>query len=204
LRFDHFRRPRRARLLPRFLANHRGTASIELALILPPALIMLGLIAMAGEGFDIERRTLLAARTVTDLVSQTPYTQNASVAGATALNLSDLETDMALSAEIMWPNSTTSLQVVVSELLVNPANNTGVVVWSWPYPVGVATALATNSVVALSPDVVATGAAYVLYGQVQYTFQPLNIMISSSPITFNESDILIPRNASQITINWNQ
>jgi Flp pilus assembly protein TadG len=204
LRFDLLRRQRPARLLFRFLANHRGTSSIELAFILPPALLMLGLAVMAGEGFEIERRTLLAARTVTDLVSQTPYWQNLNVAGATQLNQSDLDTDLGLSSEIMWPNSTTGLQVVVSELLVNSANNTGVVVWSRPYPVGVATALAPNTVVPLSPSIVATGATYLIYGQVQYTYQPLNIMISSSPITFNESDILIPRNASQITINPNQ
>jgi Flp pilus assembly protein TadG len=204
LRFDLLRRQRPARLLLRFLANNCGIASIELSLILPPALIVLGLAVMAGEGFEIERRTSLAARTVTDLVSQTPYQQNPTVAGATALNQSDLDTDLALSSEIMWPNSTTGLQVVVSELLVIPANNTGVVVWSRPYPVGVATALAVGAVVPLNPSVVATGAAYLIYGQVQYSFQPLNIMISSSPITFNESDILIPRNASQITINWGQ
>jgi hypothetical protein len=163
---------------------------------------MLGLAAMAGQGFEIERRTSLAARTVTDLVSQTPYTQNAAVAGATALNQSDLDTDLALSSEIMWPNSTTGLQVVVSELLVKSANNTGVVVWSEPY--NGATALAVGTVVPLTPTVVATGAAYLIYGQVQYTFQPLNIMVSSAPITFKESDILLPRNASQITINWGQ
>jgi Flp pilus assembly protein TadG len=198
VRFDLLRR----QPLIRFLANHRGTASIELAFILPPALITLGLAIMAGQGYEIDRRTLLAVRTVTDLVSQTPFQTNPSVAGATALNQSDLDTDLALSSEIMWPNSTTSLQVVVSELLVKPANNTGVVVWSEPY--NGATALAVGSVVQLTPTVVATGAAYLLYGQVQYSFQPLSIMISSSPITFNESDILVPRNASQITINWGQ
>jgi Flp pilus assembly protein TadG len=185
-----------------FLDSERGTAGVELSLILPPALIMLGLIAMAGLGFETERRVSLAARTVTDLVSQTPYVSNPSVAGATALNQSGLDTDLALSSVIMWPYDTTSLQVVVSELQVNSANDTGVVVWSEPY--NGATALPVGTVLTLAPSLVATGAAYLIYGQVQYTFQPLDIYLSIGTITLNESDTLVPRNAAQITINWGQ
>jgi hypothetical protein len=76
------------------------------------------------------------------------------------------------------------------------------VVWSEPY--NGATALAVGTVVSLSPSYAATGAAYLIYGQVQYTFQPLQIMQAVSAITFNEGDVLAPRNASQLTINWGQ
>jgi Flp pilus assembly protein TadG len=184
-----------------FLGSERGTAGVELSLILPPALIMLGLITMAGLGFETERRVSLAARTVTDLVSQAPYVSNP-VTGATELNQSDLDTDLALASAIMWPYDTTSLQVVMSELSVNSLANTGTVVWSEPY--NGATALPVGTVLNLSPSLVATGAAYLIYGQVQYTFQPLNIYMSIGTITLNESDTLVPRNAAQITINWGQ
>jgi hypothetical protein len=102
----------------------------------------------------------------------------------------------------MWPDASSAVRVVVSELAVNSANNTGTVVWSEPY--NGATALAVGTVVSLSPSYAATGAAYLIYGQVQYSFQPLQIMQAVSAITFNEGDVLAPRNASRLTINWGQ
>ena len=185
-----------------FLGDDRGSSVVEIALILPPALVMLALAVMAGQGFEIERKASLAARTVTDLVSLTPYVNNPSVSGATELNQTDLDADLALSAQIMWPDASSAVQVVVSELSVNSANNTGTVVWSEPY--NGATALPVGTVVSLNPSYAETGAAYLIYGQVQYTFQPLQIMQAVSAITFNEGDVLAPRNASQITINWGQ
>jgi Flp pilus assembly protein TadG len=183
-----------------FLTSERGIATVEMALILPPALIMLGLVVMAGQGFEIERKASLAARTVTDLVSQAPYVPNPGVSGATELNQSDLDADLALSSEIMWPDSATSLQVVVSELQVNSANNTGTVVWSEPY--NGATKLTVGATVTISASMVATGAKYLIYGQVQYPFQPLHIYQAVNPIILSERDMLVPRNATQITINW--
>lgn len=185
-----------------FVGDDRGSSVVEIALILPPALLMLALAVMAGQGFEIERKASLAARTVTDLVSQAPYVTNPAVTGATELNQSVLDADLALSALIMWPDASSAVRVVVSELAVNSANNTGTVVWSEPY--NGATALAVGTVVSLSPSYAATGAAYLIYGQVQYTFQPLQIMQAVSAITFNEGDVLAPRNASQLTINWGQ
>jgi Flp pilus assembly protein TadG len=185
-----------------FLGDDRGSSVVEIALILPPALLMLALAVMAGQGFEIERKASLAARTVTDLVSQAPYVSNPAVTGATELNQSVLDADLALSALIMWPDASSAVRVVVSELSVNSANNTGTVVWSEPY--NGATALAVGKVVSLSPSYAATGAAYLIYGQVQYSFQPLQIMQAVSAITFNEGDVLAPRNASRLTINWGQ
>lgn len=185
-----------------FLGDDRGSSVVEIALILPPALLMLALAVMAGQGFEIERKASLAARTVTDLVSQAPYVSNPAVTGATELNQSALDADLALSALIMWPDASSAVRVVVSELAVNSANNTGTVVWSEPY--NGATALAVGTVVSLSPSYAATGAAYLIYGQVQYTFQPLQIMQAVSAITFNEGDVLAPRNASRLTINWGE
>jgi Flp pilus assembly protein TadG len=185
-----------------FVGDDRGSSVVEIALILPPALLMLALAVMAGQGFEIERKASLAARTVTDLVSQAPYVTNPAVTGATELNQSVLDADLALSALIMWPDASSAVRVVVSELAVNSANNTGTVVWSEPY--NGATALAVGTVVSLSPSYAATGAAYLIYGQVQYSFQPLQIMQAVSAITFNEGDVLAPRNASRLTINWGQ
>ena len=202
MRFAYPRQLPRDRRSIGFLTSERGTAGVELSLVLPPALILLCIVTFAGEGFELQRRASLAARTVADLVSQAPYVQNPNVAGATGLNQSALDTDLALSSEIMWPASTDTLRVLVSELSVKSANNTGTVVWSEPY--NGAVALPVGTIISLSPSIVATGAAYLIYGQVQYMFQPLNIEQSIGSMTLNETDILVPRNANQITINWGQ
>ena len=78
-----------------FLGDDRGSSVVEIALILPPALLMLALAVMAGQGFEIERKASLAARTVTDLVSQAPYVKNPAVTGATELKQSALDADLA-------------------------------------------------------------------------------------------------------------
>jgi hypothetical protein len=100
----------------------------------------------------------------------------------------------------MYPQSSTNLTAVISELSVNQSNNTGVVVWSEPY--NGAVALVTGTVINLDPSLVSSGAAYVIYGQVQYTYQPVSVMPSIASLTMNATQILVPRDATQITVNW--
>jgi Flp pilus assembly protein TadG len=185
-----------------FLDADGGLAAIELALILPAAMLMLSLAVAGGQGFEIQRRVVLTTSTITGLVAGTPYLPNPSVSGATEMNQSDLDTDLALAAEVMYPQPSTNLTAVISELKVTASNNTGTVVWSEPY--NGATALATGTVLALDPSLVASGAAYIIYGQVQYTYQPLSFMPSIASLTLSSSQSLVPRSASQITVNWGQ
>ena len=173
-----------------------------MALILPVALSLLGLVMVGGQGFEVQRKVVLAARTVTDLVSQSPYVQDAVVTGAADLKQTALDTDLALAAEIVYPWPSTAMSVVVSELQVNSSNNTGVVVWSEPYYNGVK--LPVGTVVTLSPAMIATGATYLIYGQVSYTFTPLGITFSTGAVTLNDFELLTPRNASQIIPLWGE
>lgn len=181
------------------VADARAAATVEMALILPVALSLLGLVMVGGQAFEVQRKVVLAARTVTDLVSQAPYTQDPSVPGATWLGQSALTTDMALAAEIVYPWPSSSLSVVVSQLQVNSSNNTGVVKWSQGYYNGVG--LTNGTVVNLSPTMIATGATYLILGQVSYTFQPLGITYATGSMTLSNSELLTPRNAAQIQIN---
>jgi Flp pilus assembly protein TadG len=185
---------------PSFVVDVAGVAAIEFAFLAPIVITMLAIVVLGGEGFTIQRKVALAARTVTDLVSQSPYVKNASVSGATELNQSDLDTDEALSAEILYPYDPTNLQVVVSELSVNTGNNTGTVVWSEAYNGG--TALAVGTVITLNSAFSQAGATYLVYGQVSYTFTPLGLNMAVNAITLNASELLTPRNAAQVTINW--
>ena len=191
---------RALRLASRWRREEKGVAAVEMAFIAPAALMLLGLTLVGGQGFSVQTKVALAARTVTDLVSQAPYVKDPLVAGATSLNKSDLDVDLALASEIMYPNSTTGLTAVVSELLVNSTLATGTVVWSEAY--NGATALPVGTVLHLDSSIVQTGATYLIYGQVQYSFQPLGVYLPTSTIVLSGAQTLTPRNASQITINW--
>jgi len=185
-----------------WLRDERGAAAAELALIAPIGFLILGLLTLGGQGFELQGKVALAAHTVTDLVAKSPYVPNLVVSGATELNQSALDTDLALSSEILYPNSATTLSAVVSELLVNSTSSEGVVVWSEAYNGG--TPLAVGTLVPLGSSITGAGGSYLVYGQVWYTYKPVTITHSLGSITLSGSEMLIPRNATQITINWGQ
>ena len=183
-----------------FVADERGSALVEMAFIMPAALLMMSLAMVGGQAFNAQTKVALAARTVTDLVSQTPYLKSQTVAGATQLNQTDLDTDLALASEILYPYDSTNMQVVVSELSVDATNQIGTVVWSEGYNGG--TALRVGLQLTLDPSVVNAGASFLIYGQVSYSFQPLGIYLPVTTFNLTSSEMLTPRNAGQIAINW--
>ncbi len=189
--------------LTRFLReDERGVAAVETALIAPMLLVMLSIAAVGGEGFAIQRKVALASRTVTDLVARSPFIKDAVTSNASDLNQSDLDVDIALGNEILYPNATAGLQTVVSELSVNAAAKTGTVVWS---EAGAgATKLPVGTVINLDAATVAIGAPYLIYGQVQYSYQPISFWMPIGATTLSASEKLTPRNAAQIIPQWGQ
>ncbi len=183
-----------------FRKSSRGVATVELALILPIVIGILALATAGGQGFSIDRKVVLAAHTVADLVSGTPFENGSPTAGATQITQSELDTDIALSAEIMYPNAPASLQVVVSELFVDAAANTGTVIWS--EGCNGATKLPVNSIIALDPSYAKTGAPYLIFGQASYTFQPLGILYPTATVNLSSTETLTIRNGAQITVQW--
>jgi Flp pilus assembly protein TadG len=192
--------PRRA---TRLMADDSGIAAVEMAFIAPLALLVLSVAVAGGQSLSLYHKTVLAAHTVTDLVSRTPFQPDTvtNTPGAELLNQSDLDNDLMLSQMIYYPNDTSNLQVVVSELQINAKTNQGTVVWSEACNGG--TALPVGTVLNIDPSYVQSDAAYLLYGQVSNSFQPLGVVMSLPPINLSATDMLTIRNAQQITINWN-
>ena len=143
---------------------------------------------------------MLAAHTVTDLVSQTPYQMSSTVTGATQLNQSDLDTDLALASEVIYPFGSANMQVVVTEVSVNTTTQIGTVVWSEGYNGG--TPIRVGTQLTLDPSVSNAGANFLVYGQVTYTFQPVGVYLPAASLNLSASEMLTPRNAAQISINW--
>ena len=194
-------RPSSPRKLQSFLDDANGIAAVEMAILAPVALILLSLAVAAGQCLTTYHKVVLAAHTTTDLVARTTWNPDTNVANAELLPLSGLNTDIAVSKLVMYPEDTTNLQVVISEFQINAGNNTGILVWSRAS--SNATALPTNTVMNLDPNIVATGATYIVYGQVSYNFQPFGGVLALPPITLASNETLTIRNATQITIDPN-
>lgn len=198
----------------RFLADSGGVAAVELALLLPVTFLFLGLAVFGGEGLGIQRKVTLATRDITDLVGQTSTSGSVNNSGTASLNQSTLDYYISLSALIVYPYDPTQLTAVVSEIQLPQASSTscsastpvvGTVSWSEPY--NGATALATNSNVSVPGGVACalmttTGPTYVLLGQMLYNYTPVGIANLLGSLTISGQIFMIPRSASQITINW--
>ena len=53
-----------------FLADAKGLAAVELALILPIALMLMSLVVFGGQAFGVQRRVTVAATTVANIFAQ--------------------------------------------------------------------------------------------------------------------------------------
>jgi Flp pilus assembly protein TadG len=193
-----------------FLADARGLAAIELALILPFAAMLMSLVVFGGQAYWVQRKVTLAATTVANIFAQANNTNTSTITAA------ELAQILAYPNLILYPYSPTGVEVEVSQLLVTVNANgsaTGTVCGSWanaagtPRPTGqqlsvdpsIAAAFA-NSSGNNNPSCGASNAKYVVLGEVQYPFQPTGLYFAVSTMTLHDSIIMIPRVASPITV----
>jgi Flp pilus assembly protein TadG len=193
-----------------FLADARGLAAIELALILPFAAMLMSLVVFGGQAYWVQRKVTLAATTVANIFAQANNTNTSTITAA------ELAQILAYPNLILYPYSPTGVEVEVSQLLVTVNANgsaTGTVCGSWanaagtPRPTGqqlsvdpsIAAAFA-NSSGNSNPSCGASNANYVVLGEVQYPFQPTGLYFAVSTMTLHDSIIMIPRVASPITV----
>jgi Flp pilus assembly protein TadG len=207
--------PRRlARRSRAFLADAEGLAAVELALILPLALMLMSLVVFGGQAYSVQRKVTLAATTVANIFAQA---NNVNTSTITAAELSQI---LSYPNLILYPYNGSTAAVVLSQLLVTTSNGTttGTVCGSWPNANG--TARTVGSQVPVDPSIAAafsTSATnnnaacgsipkntvptnYVVLGEVSFPFQPTGIYFSVGTMTLHDSIVMIPRVASPITV----
>jgi Flp pilus assembly protein TadG len=197
-----------------FLANAKGLAAIELALILPVALMLMSLVVFGGQAYSVQRKVTLAATTVANIFAQA---NNVNTSTITAAQLNQI---LAYPSLVLYPYNGSTAAVVVSQLLVTASNGsaTGTVCGSWPN--ANATARPTGSQISIDPSIASAFSApaannnpacggiaantvptnYVVLGEVSYPFQPPGIYYSVGTMTLHDSIIMIPRVASPIMV----
>jgi Flp pilus assembly protein TadG len=198
---ETIRMPRSLRRSARaFLADVKGLAAVELALILPIALMLMSLVVFGGQAFGVQRRVTVAASTVANIFSQA---NNINTSTITAPELTQI---LAYPNLILYPYDGSTAAVVVSQLLVtvNPNGTaTGTVQVSCANANG--TVRPKFQQLSVDPSIAAafsgSGGDYVVLGEVSYPFQPTGIWFSIGSITLHDSIIMIPRVASPINVN---
>jgi len=181
------------------LADIEGLAAIEMALILPIAVMLMSLIVYGGQAYTVQRKVTLGATTVANLIAQGNNNGSATITSA------ELNQILAYPALILYPYDGSGVQVEAAQLLVTVNANgtaTGTVVSSWANANG--TALTIGQQLSVDPSIAAafpgSGANYIILGQVQYPFQPTGLYFAVGPITLHDSIMMIPRTAAQITV----
>jgi Flp pilus assembly protein TadG len=168
--------------LHRFARNREGVSAVEFAAILP---VMLSLYiggAELGNGFSIQFKSALVARTVTDLASQYVSIDNAT-----------MSTILGASAQVIAPYSSGGMTVTLSEITTNAAGQ-GTVTWSDSLN---GTARTVGSTITL-PTGLQTANITILFGEVTFPYTPPVGYVLTGTINIYESQFFFPRLSSTI------
>jgi len=142
--------------LRRAAKDQDGIAAVEFALVVPIAVVLLVGGIDYSDAISMQRKITLADRTVTDLVTQ-----------YTTINTATLALNLAASASIIAPYSSSNLVMTVSEVTTNAAG-VATVVWSQSYN-GVKRAIGTTLTL---PVATPQANATLIFGEVQYSDVP--------------------------------
>ncbi len=195
------RHARALRIVRSLVGDKRAAALVEMALLLPVMLLVLALVIYGAEGFAIDRKVTLTARTVTNLITQATPTsvsnRSSIVSAGPASTPGTIDYYLQAASAVLAPYAAANLTMVVSQVVVNSNGTTATVTWSEPY--NGATARPANQVLTL-PGTIGTGQAgnYFVFGEVYYKYTPLNFYQSLSPITLHGSIYLTPRQETSI------
>src|SRR4029077_19313450 len=168
------------------VGDARGLAGVELALILPLALMLMSLVVFGGQAYSVQRRVTLAATTVANIFAQA---NNVNTSTITAPEISQI---LAYPNLILSPYNGSTAAVVVSQLLVSVNSNgtaTGTVQVSCANANG--TVRPKNQQVSVDPSIAAafsgSSSNYVVLGEVSYPFQATGIWFSVGVLTLHDS-----------------
>jgi Flp pilus assembly protein TadG len=167
----------------RFLQDRYGMAAVEFAMILPLMLTMfIGTVEVA-QGLSTDRKIGLVARAAADLTSQ-----------STSINNSEMTNILNAASSIMSPFSMTPLKLKVTAVNINA---TGQATVAWGDALNT-TKRVTGSSVTI-PSGIAVPNTQVIWGEIEYDYDPTFGYVLFSVITLREENFVRPRQSATIT-----
>ena len=171
------------RSLLRALADRRGVAAVEFALLVPILLLLYFGVVELTQGLMTQERAAHTASTIGDLTAQ-----------STSITQSELGDIFNVGDTIMYPYPTTTLHMRISSLT---ADASGKVTVAWSEAQGM-TALVKNAPVNGLPANVINAGESVIMAESQYTYTSVFGQIMPVPVTFNEKYYLRPRGSNSV------
>ena len=188
---------RSRQFVARFVRDKRGVAAVEFAFIVPLMLVLLFGMIDTSSAVAFDRKVTIAARTISDLVSQ-----------ATQVKDADLENYFALGAVVMTPYTVTSTTLKQKITAVNiDATQKAKVAWSKVASVtsGVAnvaddTDTPTDMVVTsrIPPNLLVAN-TQLIWSEVTYNFTPITgYVMGTAVIPLSEQTFTRPRQSAKV------
>ena len=170
----------------------RGVAAIEFAVIVPVMLLMFFGVVEFSSGVAVDRKVTLAARTLSDLVSQSTTVQD-----------TDLTNAGQTAKAIMTPYPAVPLKSSITELYVDPKTLVARVQWSKALTIdssgnvtfGVS-AHAPKDVVPI-PTALQVGDTYLIWSEVSYVYVPaVGYVMAKTGVTLSDFTYTRPRQST--------
>jgi Flp pilus assembly protein TadG len=169
------------RSVGRFRRDARGMAAVEFAMIVPLMLALFFGTIEVSEGVAVDRKLTLAARTISDLISQ----------GVKATD-ADINNAFKMGAAILTPYSATPLQQRISAIDIDDKGNAKVV-WS-----EASNMQPLKDAVSVPPNLIVNNTQLIL-GEVIYTYKPaVAFFMGKSGITLTDSTYTRPRQSVKV------
>jgi Flp pilus assembly protein TadG len=164
----------------------RGLSAVETALLLPVMLMIYLGTAEISMAVSTYRLVDLTANTVTNLVTQ-----------YTTISASQQMPDILnASTQVMYPNPSANVQVVVSLITINSKGTSATVTWSQTLN---GTARVVGSSVSIPSSLMVANTSVVL-GETKYPYQAAIDFLNLGTINLSSSIYMVPRAATTINL----
>jgi Flp pilus assembly protein TadG len=164
-------------LLRRFARDRDGVSAVEFALLLPFMLTLYIGGAELGDGMAVKFKSTLAARTVTNLASESVSINNATMSSI-----------LGASSSVVAPYSSAGMIVTLSEITTD-SKGQGTVTWSDSLN---GTARAAGSSITLPSNLQMPNIS-ILFGEVTYPYTPAMGYVVTGTINIYQSVYFFPR-----------
>jgi Flp pilus assembly protein TadG len=162
------------------LADCRGIAATEFAVIVPIMLVMFFGTVEFSSGVAVDRKVTLMARTLSDLTSQ-----------STTVDDPTLTNFFAASTGLMTPYSSTPVRSTITELYVDPNTLAARVQWSQ------GSATHATGITMVIPAALQIGGTYLILAEVSYQYVPtIGYVMSKTGINLSDLTYTRPRQSS--------
>jgi Flp pilus assembly protein TadG len=165
------------------LADRRGVAAVEFALLVPVLLLLYFGVVELTQGFMTQERAAHTASTIGDLTAQ-----------SSTIDQAEIGDIFSLGDTIMYPYPTTSLEMRISSLVADANGNVTV---AWSEGQGMAALGKGSSVSNLPANVIAANESVIL-AESDYTYTSVFGQIMPTPVVFKETYYLRPRASATV------